>query len=92
CSICELLRENYKSDGWSSKRNIKLIVHGLCFIFANTCLLPFSLLLNLFRFRILTGTTFFQIGEVILLDAVIKKNLLKEKKKKLIFLYCEDLY
>lgn len=92
CGICELLHENYKSDGLFSKRNIKLIIHGMCFAFANTCLLPLSLVLRLFRFRILTGTTFFQIGEVILLDAVIKKNLLKKNKEKFIFLYCEDLY
>ncbi len=92
CGICELIHENYKSDGFFSKRNIRLIIHGLCFMLANTCLLPFALLLRLFGFRILMGTTFFQIGEVVLLDAVIKKNLLQKKKEKFIFLYCEDLY
>jgi putative glycosyltransferase (TIGR04372 family) len=92
CGTCDVIAQNYLADGLCSKRNLNVLIKGVLFIFANTGLLPFVLLLRIFNFKIITGTTFFQVGEIILLDAIIKRNYLQQKKHRYLFMHIEKFY
>lgn len=92
CGICDVIVQNFIADGLYSRRNLNILVKGILYLLANIGLLPFALLLRFFNIKIITGTTFFQVGEVVLLDAILKKNYLQQKRVRYLFMYHENFY